>query len=422
MLFKIIISSSFFLFIGLFISAQEVTGVQADIRELTKEKDPSLSVAKRNQIIEEYNLDTEKDSETIDILNGTVAIAYVLKKDYKDFEKYIGLINNKFNQTSMLSMAANKLLDDNIDTDYACKIAKETLEKYNSYKDDPRAKPESYSKEEWKRFMNFTKYPYYDTYARALFAQKKYKEALHYQELAFDGEPDEGIPSSVERYIKLLKLNNKTKESEELLLKIARKGELNKEMIVQLESLYIAKNGTNENFEVYIDSLQSGVQSFIIKELKNKMINKTAPTFTLKDLNGKRVSLEDYKGKIVILDLWATWCAPCIASFPAMQKLVDKHTDVVFLFIAVHEKGNNPLKKVQNFIQKNDYTFKVLMDEPITENSKEYKIISLYNPNGIPSKYIIDSKGMLQFESIGFDTDSQLINEIDAMISLLNEM
>jgi peroxiredoxin len=416
---KQIILTVIYLSASLFLNAQEVTGLQSEIRRMSRETDPYKSVTIMDQMIRDHKLDSLKDSETIDLLKGNVAIAFVLKKNYPEFEKYIGLIKNRFNQTSIMSMAANELIDKNIDPDHACLIAGQTLEKYYSFKDDPDAMPNGYSKEDWARFMNFARFPYYDTYAKSLFTLKRYAEAIHHQQLAFDGKPEEGLPESVERYAELLELTDKKEEAEQLLLRMAGLGKLTQGMKEQLKSISDSEPGGTGNMDGYLDSLQANVQAVLILELKTKMLNETAPAFSLKDISGKQVNLSDYKGKIVILDLWATWCAPCIASFPAMQKQIKKHPDIKFLFIAVNEKGPDVSGKVKTFITRNNYPFHVLIDEPITKDSKTYKITSSYKPTGIPAKYFIDKAGKLRFISKGFDSDSELINEMEAMIAIL---
>ena len=408
-----------FLLAGLYAPAQEETALDSALHSLTQEKDPGKAVKMMNSIIKQYSLDKTKDAETFDVLYGTVAVNYAMNRNYPQFEKYIGLIRNKFNQTSFLNMTASKMLTDKVDAEYANRIAKKTLALYQSFKDDTTARPKGFSKEDWNRFLGFAKYPYYDTYAQSLFALKKYDEALKYQKMAFEDDPEKGLPGSVERYAQLLELTGKRDEAKQLLLKRARLGKINKGMTQQLQSIYIAEHGTDQNLGIYLDSLQKNVQAALVQELKTKMLSQAAPGFSLKDINGKQVKLSDFAGRIVVLDLWATWCRPCIASFPAMQLMVQKHPEVTFLFIAVEEKDKDPLPRVKSFIEKRNYPFTVLMDEPVQPNSAAYKIISAYKPDGIPAKYIIDKNGLLQFKASGFDTDAELINELEAMISVL---
>ena len=408
-----------FLWTAVNLFAQQRSALDSAIRHLAEEKDPQKSALMMNEIIKKHGLDKNKDAETLDVLYGTVAVKFAMDKSYSQFEKYIGFIRNKFNQTSFLNMAASKMLNENVDAAYANRISKRTLTLYDSFKNDTTAKPKDFSSKDWARFMKFAQYPYYDTYAHSLFALKKYKEALQYQKLAFDRNPEEGLPSSVERYAKLLTLTGNSEEAKQLLLKVARLGRLNKGMIDQLQTIYISEKGTDENLGLYLDSLQRNVQASLIQVLKPKMLNETAPVFSLKDINGKNVNLSDYAGKIVVLDLWATWCAPCIASFPAMQIMVEKHPEVAFLFIAVDEKDPNPLPRVKSFIEKRNYPFMVLIDEPVEPNSTKFKITSGYEPNGIPAKYIIDGNGILRFKTSGFDTDTELINELEAMFTIL---
>jgi peroxiredoxin len=154
------------------------------------------------------------------------------------------------------------------------------------------------------------------------------------------------------------------------------------------------------------------------------MINRPAPKFSLKDFSGKTVSLVDLKGKVVIIDFWATWCVPCKASFPGMQMAVTKYKDdpnVEFLFIDVMEQTDDYVNDVKKFIADNSYTFHVLFDEKNesghlkNKTAKDYE----YDSSQIPAQYVIDKKGRIRFESIGFGgTSEKLAEEVDYMIEL----
>ncbi len=417
---------NFVLFICLILSSagfsQDGNGIDKNLQSLAKESDPAKAVSIMKRIVQQYRLNKVKDAETFDMMYGTIAVAYSMHKDYRRFDQYIDSIRNKFNRTSFLNMAASKLLEANTDNAKALELAKRTIDVYMAYKDDPSAKPASFSSEDWKRFMDFAQYPYYDTYAHALFSVKKYSEAMIYQEKAFDANPEDGLPSSVERYAKLLQLNGNKESAKQLLTKVAALGKLNKAMIEQLKQMYIDEHGSADSFDEYLYELQVNARIELKRKLKSKILNETASDFVLKDISGQNVKLSDYKGKIVVLDLWATWCKPCIASFPAMQRMKDKYADVVFLFIAVNENGEDALERVKKFIQRNKYNFTVLMDEPVKPKAAHYKITSTYKPEGIPAKYIIDKNGILRFRSGGFDTDSQLINELEAMLAIVDEL
>jgi thiol-disulfide isomerase/thioredoxin len=407
---------------GFSAAAQQRSALDSAIHLLTKEKDAQQSVWMMQEIISKYRLDRNRDAETFDVLYGTVAVNFAMNRKYARFEKYIDSIRNKFNKTSFLNMAASNMLHENVDPAYANLISKRTLQLFRSFKNDTSAKPKDFSRADWERFMDFAQYPYYDTHAHSLFALKKYEEAIRYQKMAFNGDPEDGLPVSVERYAKLLEITGKKAAAKRLLLKMAGLGKLNKVMTEHLQAIYIAEKGSDERLGSYLDSLQKNVQATLVQVLKPKMLNETAPEFSLKDMSGKKVNLSDYAGRIVVLDLWATWCVPCIASFPAMQVMVEKHPDVTFLFIAVEEKEKDRLGRVKGFIEKNKYPFTVLIDEPVEPNSSKYRIMSAYRSDGIPAKYVIDKKGMLRFSTSGFDTDTELMNELEAMFLILKSL
>jgi len=100
--------------------------------------------------------------------------------------------------------------------------------------------------------------------------------------------------------------------------------------------------------------------------------------------------------------------------------MVQKHPEVVFLFIATQEKTDGALERVKTFASKNNYPFTILMDQ-LLPNSSTYEVVSAYKVKGIPTKTIIDQHGKLQFLSTGFSSDTELINELEAMIALAKQ-
>jgi peroxiredoxin len=141
-----------------------------------------------------------------------------------------------------------------------------------------------------------------------------------------------------------------------------------------------------------------------------------APEFTLQDIEGKDVSLSDFAGKIILLNFWATWCGPCLASFPGMKKAVEKYQDdsnVQFLFINTWERVENIKQNAADFISKNSYPFHVLLDD-------KNEVIEKYKVSGIPTKFIIDKDNNIRFMTVGYSgSEDQLVEELSLMISML---
>ncbi len=125
----------------------------------------------------------------------------------------------------------------------------------------------------------------------------------------------------------------------------------------------------------------------------------SAPTFRLPDLKGKMVALEDFRGKIVFLNFWATWCPPCRAEMPAMEKLFQRMQGKDFVMLAVDFQEERD--QVQGFMKQFRLHFPALLDTDGT-------VAAAYGIRGLPSTYILDRAGKIVAGVVGSRTwDSQ---------------
>lgn len=258
-------------------------------------------------------------------------------------------------------------------------------------------------------------------YAQMLVAAKKYKEALKYMQASYKINTLLN-PYTNYAYARLLMKLNRNKEAYEKLEAVVKAGKANPEMETTFKSLYIKINGSDKGYDTYSALIRKGFLEDLHKKLTKEIMNEPAPNFTLTDLDGNRVTLADLKGKVVILDFWATWCGPCKASFPAMQIAQNKYKDdsnVKFLFIHTWERGTTtPTEDAKAFIKSKGYNFEVLMDLKDPE-TKENKVVSSYKVDGIPSKFIIDENGIIRFHLMGFDGSNEAaVDELSMMIDM----
>ena len=233
-----------------------------------------------------------------------------------------------------------------------------------------------------------------ETFALVLFKLNKYKEAFELQEKINCTQFDKnlfyyGEENEVEKKERYALYAEKAKGIDFTISYIERefeKGTSSAILKTQLERLYNETEISKNTNLKYIELAQENLN----KQNTKLYGSIKAPDFELENLEGKKVKLSDYRGKIVILDFWGLWCAPCKASFPEMQELVNQYKNVEFLFIDTNEKMSKEKirEKVSAFIKDGKYTFNVLYDF-------DYSIKEKYQINKFPSKIIIDKDGYI---------------------------
>ena len=133
-----------------------------------------------------------------------------------------------------------------------------------------------------------------------------------------------------------------------------------------------------------------------------------APDFELNTLDGKSIKLSDFRGQKVIINMWATWCPPCRAEMPDMQKFYDNYKDenatVIAINMTTSEKSED---RIHEFLDELGITFPVVLD-------KQNKVGQMYQVHALPTSYIIDSEGIIQQKVTGpmnYEMMKKLIKE-----------
>ena len=169
------------------------------------------------------------------------------------------------------------------------------------------------------------------------------------------------------------------------------------------EGKYSRSSVTTYSVARTVDNLDPAIFSFdpikihakdrekLRKDAPVTSIETLAPEFTLRNLEGKEVRLSDLRGKVVVLDFWATWCPPCRSGMPALELLHRQFKDKRFVVLGIDDEDS---AEQSAFLRKFGYSFSSLVD-PAS------KIANLYNVGGIPVTVIIDGEGKIRTYVVG---------------------
>ena len=151
-----------------------------------------------------------------------------------------------------------------------------------------------------------------------------------------------------------------------------------------------------EHVEASVDDAQFAAA---MKELEAEDKKREHPQFTLNDLTGKSWTFSDLRGKVVLVNFWATWCPPCRKEIPDLETLYERFQSKGFVILAISDEE---LAKVQPFMQERKVTFPVLLDP-------ERKVNDLFIVSGIPKSFVYDREGKFVAQSIDMRTQKQFL-------------
>ena len=389
--------------------------------ELSKQfyKEPNLD--KKLQLFEDYTKRNTKMDNFSNSMATSLALAYFNEGGMDNLKKYSAMVDDKQRMAYDFNNVAWSLAEKGENIEGAEELSKMTLDIVENLQKDPtKGKPVYSTQKNYEKGLESMYSMFADTYALVKFKQGDVKEAIVYQEKAHDPKATDTEANA--RYISYLMADNRYDTTIEKAGKFIKLGNYNTDIVEAYETAYREVNNSSDGLEEKISQLKEEGKQLLISEIKSKMISEDAPQFALKNMRGESIALKDLKGKVVILDFWATWCGPCKASFPGMQKVVTKYKDdenVEFLFIDTFERGKNREKDVEGFISKNNYTFNVIYDTQ-KENSRDFEVAEKYEVDGIPTKVIIGSDGKIRLKSVGYGgSTAKLIEEMDIIIDIL---
>jgi peroxiredoxin len=394
--------------------------VDEQVQQFIAEQD----VAKKEELFREIatRIKTDKawshlGQKDIDLYRVRLARLYATKEMWNKFRAETTNLSDKGIIAAEYNRVAWELQGTNTNLDVAEEFAKLASEYTRGEIQIPTvSKPEHLTERLWLKLRESTYYMYADTWAMVKYRRGEFQAGY---ELAKDAAINyhKGQDGEFNKtYVLLAEKVLTSKELKPQLEKMIRDGYGSTEATDALRRIYVAENKSDAGFDAYVADLGKEMMEKKTAEVKKTIISKPAPAFTLVDATGKKVTLADFKGKVIVLDFWATWCGPCISSFPGMQKVVDQYRNnpnVKILFVNTWERADDKVKKATDFLAAKKYRFDVLFD-------KDNSVAEQFTVDAIPTKFVIDQSGNIRFQSMGYSgSEAGLVAEVAAMVETL---
>jgi thiol-disulfide isomerase/thioredoxin len=353
-----------------------------------KERDADYIANKIGEYTENFG---KSQSQELDMFYYELILLYLENKDTLSIAKYKDQITDKITWGNMYNSYAWRASGMDLTTpgenlDFAAQISRKSLDLVEYLMEHPE-------EHEAERDLEGIHHMYADTYALILYKQKKYDLAFQYQHEIVQADGENMRADLKERYAAYAEKAKGPEFAKDYIEKQLLAGTDSRVMVEQLQNLYAELNLPENEFE----NIQKQHKEMAAKADRDEIVEQfgelKAIDFTLVNLEGEDVSLSDFEGTVVLLDFWATWCGPCLYSFPKMQELVNEfeNENVEFFFINSWENEERAEinKKVVKLLEEEGYNFNVLFD--YTD-----EVITNYKIRGIPSRILIDKDGNMR--------------------------
>ena len=136
-----------------------------------------------------------------------------------------------------------------------------------------------------------------------------------------------------------------------------------------------------------------------------------APDFTLDTLDGNTLTLSELRGKVVVVNFWATWCLPCREETPALEKAYEQYKDSGMVILGVNLTDQDSISEVESFVQEFKLTYPILLDRDGTVSN------SLYQIRGLPTTFFVNREGIIRTVVVGGPMSETFIrSKIEALL------
>jgi len=277
------------------------------------------------------------------------------------------------------------------------------------------SKPSYMSNNEWKIFLESNTGAGLAASAFGLLTMGRTQEAENLFEEAFilnKGERPEINERLAECYLR----NGNDNKVLELCANSLRRGISTNKLVEYYRTAYQKLTGSEKKFDQVLAEARDFKKNRMKEGLSDAKSSLQAIDFRLKGLDGRTVQLSHMRGKVVVLDFWATWCAHCKAALPALEKIYNKYQDnpaVVILAIDTQEADTSAdlAVRIKKYFTQNHFTFPVLFDDGFVNKQ--------YNVSALPTQIIIDRHGLIRSRTIGFLGEQTMIDEMSLFIDTL---